>query len=177
MTPAQRIARVKLRRRGLGGATIRRRLASLFEYLCEKNAVTHNPVKGVERPKTESGEGKTPAIGDHQARDLLAAPDADTVKSKRDRAVQQTKPVGSEAAPARDGENGSAREGVGAESCYGGRVSLNRPEHDAARFHPQMEAGRAYRAQRGATALSRPLQARRASDPGRGRPRRRPFHV
>ena len=37
------------------------------------NAVTHNPVKGVERPKTESGEGKTPAIGDHQARDLLAA--------------------------------------------------------------------------------------------------------
>src|SRR5271155_3350942 len=45
-------------------------LASLFEYLCEKNAVTHNPVKGVERPRTESGEGKTPAIGDHQARDL-----------------------------------------------------------------------------------------------------------
>ena len=65
-------------------------LASLFEYLCEKNAVTHNPVKGVERPKTESGEGKTPAIGDHQARDLLAAPDEDTVKSKRDRAILST---------------------------------------------------------------------------------------
>ena len=32
-------------------------LASLFEYLCEKNAVTHNPVKGVERPRTESGAG------------------------------------------------------------------------------------------------------------------------
>ena len=51
--------------RGLGGSTIRHRLASLaslFEYLCEKNAVTHNPVKGVERPRTESGEGKTPAI-------------------------------------------------------------------------------------------------------------------
>ena len=29
-------------------------LASLVEYLCEKNAVTHNPVKGVERPRTES---------------------------------------------------------------------------------------------------------------------------
>jgi integrase/recombinase XerD len=60
-------------RRGLGGPTIRHRLASLsslFEYLCEKNAVTHNPVKGVERPRTESGEGKTPAIGDHQARKL-----------------------------------------------------------------------------------------------------------
>ena len=55
----------------LSGTTIRHRLASLaslFEYLCEKNAVTHNPVKGVERPKTESGEGKTPAIGDHQER-------------------------------------------------------------------------------------------------------------
>ena len=63
-----------LARRGLGGATIRHRhaaLSSLFEYLCEKNAVTHNPVKGVKRPKAESGEGKTPAIGDHQARELL----------------------------------------------------------------------------------------------------------
>src|SRR5271170_5478581 len=46
---------------GLGGATVRHRLAalsSLFEYLCEKNAVTHNPVKGVKRPRAESGEGK-----------------------------------------------------------------------------------------------------------------------
>ena len=82
-----------LTRRGLGGATIRHRLASLaslFEYLCEKNAVTHNPVKGVERPKTESGEGKTPALGDHQARKLLAAPPDDTIKSKRDRAILST---------------------------------------------------------------------------------------
>ena len=40
--------------RGLGGSTIRHRLASLaslFEYLCDKNAVTHNPVKGIERPR------------------------------------------------------------------------------------------------------------------------------
>jgi site-specific recombinase XerC len=83
----------ELARRGLGGATIRNRLASLaslFEYLCEKNAVTHNPVKGVERPKTESGAGKTPAIGDHQARKLLAAPLDDTIKSKRDRAILST---------------------------------------------------------------------------------------
>src|ERR1700674_2677833 len=61
----------------LGGATVRHRLAapsSLFEYLCEKNAVTHNPVKGVKRPKVETGENKTPALGDHQARELLAAP-------------------------------------------------------------------------------------------------------
>ena len=61
----------------LDGSTVRHRLAalsSLFEYLCEKNAVTHNPVKGVKRPRAESGEGKTAAIGDHQARELLAAP-------------------------------------------------------------------------------------------------------
>jgi integrase/recombinase XerD len=82
-----------LARRGLGGATIRHRhaaLSSLFEYLCEKNAVTHNPVKGVKRPRAESGEGKTPAIGDHQARDLLTAPGDETVKEKRDRAILST---------------------------------------------------------------------------------------
>src|ERR1035437_3663871 len=85
--------RDQLTGRGLGGSTIRHRLASLaslFEYLCEKNSVTHNPVKGVERPKTESGEGKTPAIGDHQVRELLAAPQEDTIKSKRDRAILST---------------------------------------------------------------------------------------
>ena len=85
--------RDQLTGRGLGGSTIRHRLASLaslFEYLCEKNAVTHNPVKGVERPKTESGEGKTPALGDHQARELLDAPQKDTIKSKRDRAILST---------------------------------------------------------------------------------------
>ena len=49
--------------------------------------MTHNPVKGVRRPRVEGGEGKTPAIGDHQARELLAAPDADTLKAKRDRAI------------------------------------------------------------------------------------------
>ena len=77
VTRAHLIAsRDELRRRELGGATIRHRLASLaslFECLCEKNAVTHNPIKGVERPRTESGEGKAPAIGDHQARKLLEA--------------------------------------------------------------------------------------------------------
>jgi integrase/recombinase XerD len=75
------------------GATVRHRLAalsSLFEYLCERNAVSHNPVKGVKRPRSESGEGKTPAIGDHQARELLTAPGAETIKEKRDRAILST---------------------------------------------------------------------------------------
>jgi integrase/recombinase XerD len=82
-----------LARRELDGSTIRNRLAalsSLFEYLCDRNAVTHNPVKGVKRPRSQSGEGLTPALGDHQARALLAAPDADTLKSKRDRAILST---------------------------------------------------------------------------------------
>ena len=77
----------------LAGATIRRKLAafsSLFEYLCDKNAVMHNPVKGVQRPKVESYEGKTPALGDQQARALLQAPDAETLKGKRDRALLST---------------------------------------------------------------------------------------
>jgi integrase/recombinase XerD len=80
--------RKHLEQRQLGGAIIRRKLAalsSLFEYLCEHNAVTHNPVKGVKRPKVDSYEGKTPALGDHQARQLLAAPDI--MKGKRDRAI------------------------------------------------------------------------------------------
>jgi len=82
-----------LARRELGGATVRHRLAalsSLFEYLCEQNAVSHNPVKGVKRPKAESGEGKTAAIGNRQARELLSAPGVETIKEKRDRAILST---------------------------------------------------------------------------------------
>ena len=54
------------------------------------SAVTHNPVKGVKRPRAESGEAKTPAIGDNQARDLLSAPAEDRIKDKRDRAILST---------------------------------------------------------------------------------------
>jgi site-specific recombinase XerD len=71
-------------------ATVRRKLSalsSLFEHLCERNAVTHNPVKGVKRPNEGSNEGKTPALGDSQARTLLNSPDAESLKGKRDRAM------------------------------------------------------------------------------------------
>ena len=64
-------------RRALAPSTVRRKLSalsSLFEYLCEQNAVTHNPVKGVKRPKANNNEGKTPALDDMQARALLDAP-------------------------------------------------------------------------------------------------------
>ncbi|MEB0014571.1 tyrosine-type recombinase/integrase, partial [Glaciimonas sp. Cout2] len=82
-----------LENRALSGATIRRKLAalsSLFDYLCEVNAVVSNPVKGVKRPTMASAEGKTPAIGDHQARALLNAPDATTLRGQRDRAILST---------------------------------------------------------------------------------------
>jgi integrase/recombinase XerD len=82
--------RADLEKQDLAGATIRRKLAalaSLFDYLCNENAVTHNPVKGVKRPRVESQEGKTPALSNLQARQLLDAPPADTLKGKRDRAI------------------------------------------------------------------------------------------
>jgi site-specific recombinase XerD len=63
---------------------------SLFDALCEANAVQGNPVDGVKRPKVSSQEGSTPAIGDHQARALLAAPDDSTLKGLRDRAMLAT---------------------------------------------------------------------------------------
>lgn len=83
--------RAQLESRGLAGATIRRKLAalaSLFDHLLENNAVAGgNPVHGVKRPKIETNEGKTPALGDDQAKLLLEAPDTETVKGVRDRAI------------------------------------------------------------------------------------------
>ena len=85
--------RKELEQRQLSSATIRRKLSavsSLFDGLCEANAITHNPVKGVKRPKANVNEGKTPALGDDQARALLDAPPADTLKGRRDRAIIAT---------------------------------------------------------------------------------------
>lgn len=83
--------RGQLEQRGLAGATIRRKLsalASLFDHLLENNAVAGgNPVHGVKRPRIDSHEGKTPALGDHQAKALLDAPDPGTLLGLRDRAL------------------------------------------------------------------------------------------
>jgi len=83
--------RAQLETRGLAGATIRRKLAalaSLFDHLLENNAVAGgNPVHGIKRPRVESNEGKTPALGDDQAKLLLTAPDGWTLKGIRDRAI------------------------------------------------------------------------------------------
>lgn len=77
----------------LAASSIRRKLAalsSLFDYLCERNAVVGNPVDGVKRPAANGNEGSTPALGDFQARQLLEAPQEDTLKGKRDRAILAT---------------------------------------------------------------------------------------
>jgi site-specific recombinase XerD len=79
-----------LESRNLAAATIRRKLsavASLFDYLCESNAVTHNPCDGVKRPNLGSNEGKSPALGDDQAKQLLEVPSNDTEKGLRDQAL------------------------------------------------------------------------------------------
>ena len=62
----------------------------MFDELCEANAVTDNPVHGVKRPTEGANEGKTPALGNGQVVRLLNAPDPETVKGKRDRAILAT---------------------------------------------------------------------------------------
>ncbi len=77
----------------LAPATIRRKLSavsSLFDYLCNENAVEHNPVSGVKRPAADNNEGKTPALSDAQARKLLQAPAGLGLKARRDRAIMAT---------------------------------------------------------------------------------------
>ncbi len=74
----------------LSPATIRRKLAavsSLYDYLCERNAVLSNPVDGISRPREGANEGKTPALSDDQARALLKAPKTESWQGRRDRAM------------------------------------------------------------------------------------------
>src|SRR5579863_3015978 len=85
--------RKSLEARHLTPASIRRKLSalsSLYDYLCERNAVLGNPVDGVKRPAANGNEGSTPALGDAQARRLLEAPPPDTLKGVRDRAILAT---------------------------------------------------------------------------------------
>ena len=69
--------RKDLDQRKLAPGSIRRKLSalsSLYEFLTDQNAVPVNPVKGVKRPKVDSYEGKTPAIADKEARQLMNLP-------------------------------------------------------------------------------------------------------
>jgi integrase/recombinase XerD len=82
--------RKQLEVRMLGASTVRRKLsaiASLFDYLCDCNAVPFNPADGVKRPSQGTNEGKSPALGDAEAKSILEAPRSDTLKGLRDRAI------------------------------------------------------------------------------------------
>lgn len=85
--------RKDMEKRELSPATIRRKLSalsSLYDYLCDHNAVLGNPVDGVKRPLANGNEGSTPALGEKQARSLLEAPPSTTLKGVRDRAILAT---------------------------------------------------------------------------------------
>lgn len=56
-----------LKKRELATSSIRRKLSALsalFDYLCEHNAVSGNPVDGVKRPIANGNEGSIPALGE-----------------------------------------------------------------------------------------------------------------
>lgn len=82
--------RRQMTQRHLKPASIRRKLSSLselFDFLTDQDAIESNPVDGVKRPSEGANEGKTPALSDAQAKRLLAAPPANTLKGNRDRAI------------------------------------------------------------------------------------------
>lgn len=85
--------RKQLEARALEPATVRRKIsavASLFNHLCECNAVAFNPANGVKRPNAGANEGKSAALSDDQAKAILEAPPLSTLKGLRDRAILST---------------------------------------------------------------------------------------
>ncbi|MFH0754851.1 MAG: tyrosine-type recombinase/integrase [Candidatus Omnitrophota bacterium] len=78
---------------GFATRSIKRKLSTVskfFESLCDAGFLKTNPFLGVERPKLSANEGTTAAISERQARDLLDAPNPDTLIGKRDRAILAT---------------------------------------------------------------------------------------
>ncbi len=73
----------KLALRGNSPATMRRKLSalsSLYQYLCNANAVHINPVSGVKRNTEGANQGNTPSLGDEESKALLNSPDVSTPK-------------------------------------------------------------------------------------------------
>ncbi len=81
--------------------TIRRRLSalsSLFTHLIEHRAADENPVGDIKRPRVNRRQGTTRAFSTKEARMILDAPDATSVRGLRDRAILS---VGFQAGPRR----------------------------------------------------------------------------
>ena len=65
--------RKELEKLSLSPASIRRKLSALgalFDFLCDNNAITHNPVNGVKRPKEGANEGKAEPLTAADRHDL-----------------------------------------------------------------------------------------------------------
>lgn len=76
--------------RPLKAATVRRKLAALsalYRELAAAGAARRNPVEGIERPDVRADARPAPVLTVRQARRLLDAPPADTLKGLRDRAI------------------------------------------------------------------------------------------
>ena len=86
--------RDELVRRGLGGsddpAIGSPRSRRCFEYLCEKTPCTHNPVKGVERPRIGNRRRQDAGPRRSSGPQVARAPADDSTRSKRDRAILST---------------------------------------------------------------------------------------
>jgi integrase/recombinase XerD len=65
-------------------------VASLFDYLCEHNAVAGNPRGRRQTAHGQRQRGLDQSLGYAQARTLLDAPPEDTLKGKRDRGILAT---------------------------------------------------------------------------------------
>ena len=63
------------------------RFPEFFDWLEAKGVTQLAAIQIRSPPPAQGAEGKTPAIADHQARKLLEAPQADNIRSKRDRAI------------------------------------------------------------------------------------------
>jgi len=75
---------------GSQASTVRRRLAalsSLFAHLVKFGVVETNPARDVERPAINRREGMTLAFSQQQARKILDAPEHNTLRGVRDRAI------------------------------------------------------------------------------------------
>lgn len=93
--------RRSLEEAGLKPSTIRRKLAalsSLFAHLIAHQAATANPFRDVKRPRVNRRQGSTPAFSIKEARAILDAPDPETLRGLRDRALFS---VGFQAGPRR----------------------------------------------------------------------------
>ncbi len=87
--------------RGEKPRTIRRRLAalsSLFTHLLDHRVADDNPVRDIKRPRVNRRQGVTRAFSTVEARMILDAPNALTLRGLRDRAILS---VGFQAGPRR----------------------------------------------------------------------------